>query len=45
LPNKLPSQTVIREKLCKALSYEKGALKMFVKWGTLYILIADFFAT
>jgi len=28
---KLQSQTVIREKLCKSLSYKKGARKMLMK--------------
>jgi len=28
---KLESQTVIREKLCKALSYEKGSSKVLMK--------------
>jgi len=31
MSKKLPSQTVIREKLRKVLSYEKAARKMFVK--------------
>jgi len=30
-PKKLQSQTVIKEKLCKTLLYEKPARKIFVK--------------
>jgi len=32
LEKKLQSQTIIIEKLCKALLYEKGKCKMLMKW-------------